>query len=81
MKLIKYYIFKFIHNYIVNNYLSKLDNSSKLLYMDTTLILNKLGIDMISNNSQLKKIIMPKGIIIFLIIVIFREIIKFSKKI
>jgi len=55
MKLIKYDIFKFIHNYVVNNYLSKLDNSSKLLYTDTTLILNKLGIDMISNNSQLKK--------------------------
>ena len=65
MKLIQYDIFKRIHNSGVNNYLSKLDKSTKLLYTDTSLILNKLGMDMISNNSQLKKIIMPKGIIIF----------------
>jgi len=65
MKLLQYDIFKRIHNSVVNNYLSKLDKSTKLLYTDTSLILNKLGMDMISNNSQLKKIIMPKGIIIF----------------
>uniref|UniRef100_A0A6C0H8P1 Uncharacterized protein n=1 Tax=viral metagenome TaxID=1070528 RepID=A0A6C0H8P1_9ZZZZ len=58
MKLVKYNIFKrnlFIHNNVVNNYLSKLDKSSKLLYMDTILIMNKLGIDMVTNNNQLKK--------------------------
>ena len=65
MKLLQYDIFKRIHNSVVNNYLSKLAKSTKLLYTDTSLILNKLGMDMISNNSQLKKIIMPKGIIIF----------------
>ena len=43
MKLIQYDIFKRIHNSGVNNYLSKLDKSTKLLYTDTSLILNKLG--------------------------------------
>ena len=32
MKLLQYDIFKRIHNSVVNNYLSKLDKSTKLLY-------------------------------------------------
>jgi len=58
MNLIKYNIINgtsFIHNYVVNNYLSKLDKLSKLLYnlffYNTPLIMNKLCIDMVSSNS------------------------------
>ena len=46
-------LISFIHNNVINNYLSKLNKSSKLLYTDTTLIMNKLGIDMITNNNIL----------------------------
>jgi hypothetical protein len=40
---------------IIKLYLIELDKPSKILYTDTSLIINKLGVDMISNNPQLKK--------------------------
>ena len=55
MKLINYNIMEKVFHNIVKLYLIELDKPSKILCTDTSLIINKLGIDMISNNPQLKK--------------------------
>jgi hypothetical protein len=55
IKMINLGIYKEIFNNYVNKYINELDNKINVLYTDTTLILNKLGEDMVTHNPQLKK--------------------------
>ena len=54
-KLVKHNVTEIIYNYLKNDYMSELDNSNNIIYTDTTLILNNLGIDLVGYNPQLKK--------------------------
>ena len=54
-KLIKYNIFEDTYDKILNKYLTLIEKNNNFLYSDTTFICNKLGIENISFNQQIKK--------------------------
>jgi len=55
MKLVRYNIMELVYKNIINDYLMELNEPTKILYTDTSLIINNLGVDMIAYNPQLKK--------------------------
>ena len=55
IKLTTYKIIENTYDLCVNRYLQDLSKPSKVLYTDTSLVINKLGIDNIAYNPQLKK--------------------------
>ena len=55
MKLVRYNIMELVYKIIINDYFIELNEHVKILYTDTSLIINNLGIDMIAYNLQLKK--------------------------
>jgi hypothetical protein len=54
-KLIKYNIFENTYDKILNKYLTLIEKNNNFLYSDTTFICNKLGVENISFNQQIKK--------------------------
>jgi hypothetical protein len=55
IKLIKYQIIENTFKLCVNRYLTEIEKPSKVLFTDSSLVINKLGIDQIGYNPQLKK--------------------------
>ena len=54
-KLVKYNFFEEFFDYYIKNYVENMHEHQKEFYMDSTLIANKLGIDLATYNVQLKK--------------------------
>ena len=54
-KLIKYKFFELFFEYYIGTYIENMHEFEKEFYVDSTLIANKLGIDLTSYNIQLKK--------------------------
>jgi hypothetical protein len=54
-KLVKLNFFNNFFNYYISKYIDEMDDKLSIFYVDSTLIANKLGIDEVTFNVQLKK--------------------------
>lgn len=54
-KLIKHNFFEHFYEYYITTYINNMHNNLDKFFVDSTLIANKLGIDLVSHNIQLKK--------------------------
>ena len=54
-KIAKLKVFDMYHKYITNEYFNLTEGQNKIFHIDSTLILNKLGVDAVSFNCQIHK--------------------------
>ena len=55
IKLVKYNIMELVYQIVVNDYLIELNEATNIIYTDTSLVINNLGMNMVAYNPQLKK--------------------------